>query len=145
MRIKGRVHYVSAKGSAEMVAEAIAREMKVVKEPLLPAYMPEGIALMFLGCEGTKPDKVTLGFIKSLNKGRVANAALFCCNGKKSDAAIQAMAAALKEVGVNVLPKTFVCNGKGGLFAGGKHPSDAELDQARAFARECEELVLGNA
>ena len=143
MKIKGRVHYVSPKGSAEMVAEAIAREMKVVKEPLLPAYMPENIALMFLGCEGTKADKTTLDFIKSLNKSRVANAALFCCNGKKSDAAIQQMAAALKAVGVNVLPKTFVCNGKGGLFSGGKQPSDQELTEARAFATECEKLVLG--
>ncbi len=143
MKVKGRVHYVSAKGSAEMVAEAIAREMKVVKEPLLPAYMPEGVVLMFLGCEGTKADKTTMEFIKSLNKSRVANAALFACNGKKSDAAIQQMAAALKSVGVNVLPKTFVCNGKGGLFAGGKHPSEQELNDARKFADECEKLVLG--
>ena len=143
MKIKGRVHYVSPKGSAEMVAEAIAREMKVVKEPLLPAYMPEGIALMFLGCEGTKPDKTVMSFIDSLNASRVANAALFCCNGKKSDAAIQIMAAALKQHGINVLPKTLVTNGKGGLFAGGKHPSDQELEQARAFANECEKLVLG--
>ena len=143
MKIKGRVHYVSSKGSAEMVAEAIAREMKVVKEPLLPAYMPEGVALMFLGCEGTKADKTTMEFIKSLNKSRVANAALFCCNSKKSDAAIQQMAAALKAQGVNVLPKTFVCNGKGGLFSGGKQPSDQELTEARAFATECEKLVLG--
>ena len=143
MKIKGRVHYVSAKGSAEMVAEAIAREMKVVKEPLLPAYMPENIALMFLGCEGTKADKITMSFISSLNKTRVAHAALFCCNGKKSDAAIQQMKAALEERGVEVLPKTFVCNGKGGFLQGGKHPSEAELNEARAFASECEKLVLG--
>ena len=142
MKIKGRVHYVRSKGSAEMVAEAIAREMKVVKEPLLPAYMPEAIALMFLGCEGTKADKVTMSFISSLNKSRVANAALFCCNGKKSDAAIQQMSAALKERGVNVLPKTFVCNGKGGFLAGGKHPSEQELNDACAFAVECEKMVL---
>ena len=30
MKIKGRVHYVSPKGSAEMVAEAIARDRKSV-------------------------------------------------------------------------------------------------------------------
>ena len=143
MKIKGRVHYVSPKGSAEMVAEAIAREMKVVKEPLLPAYMPEGIALMFLGCEGTKPDKTTMSFISSLNASRVANAALFCCNGKKSDAAIKIMADALKQQGINVLPKTLVTNGKGGLFSGGHHPSEQELNEARAFANECEKLVLG--
>ena len=141
MRIKGRVHYVSAKGSAETVAEAIAREMKITKEPLLPAYMPEGIALMFLGCEGTKADKVTMGFINSLNSSRVANAALFCCNGKKSDAAIQQMAAALKEHGINVLPKPLITNGKGGLFSGGKQPSEAELQEARKWAVECENAV----
>lgn len=143
MKVKGRVHYVSAKGSAEMVAESIAREMKVVKEPLLPAYMPENIGLMFLGCEGTKADKTTMEFINSLNKSRVANAALFCCNGKKSDAAIQQMKAALESRGINVLAQTFVCNGKGGLFAGGKHPSDEELNAARAWAVECEKIVVG--
>lgn len=109
----------------------------------MPAYMPENIALMFLGCEGTKADKMTMSFISSLNKNRVAHAALFCCNGKKSDAAIQQMAAALKEHGVEVLPKTFVCNGKGGFLSGGKHPSEAELNAAREFAVECEKLVLG--
>lgn len=141
--IKCRVHYVSPKGCAEMVSEAIARVAKVPKEALLPAYLPVGIPLMFLGCEGTKADKVTMSFISSLNKSRVAHAALFCCNGKKSDAAIQQMAAALKEHGVEVLPKTFVCNGKGGFLSGGKHPSEEELNAARAFAAECEKLVLG--
>ena len=53
------------------------------------------------------------------------------------------MAAALKEHGVEVLPKTFVCNGKGGFLAGGKHPTDEDLAAARAFAVECEKLVLG--
>ena len=59
------------------------------------------------------------------------------------DAAIQQMAAALKEHGVEVLPKTFVCNGKGGFLAGGKHPTEEDLAAARAFAVECEKLVLG--
>ena len=143
MKVKGRVHYVSPKGSAEMVAEAIAREMKVVKEPLLPAYMPENVALMFLGCEGTKADKTTMEFISSLNKSRVAHAALFCCNPKKSDAAIQQMSAALKERGITVLDKTFVCTGKGGFLSGGHQPSEQDLAAARAFANECEKLVLG--
>lgn len=139
--MKGRVHYVSPKGSAEMVAEVIARQLKVVKEPLLPAYMPEGIALMFLGCEGTKADKTTLEFISSLNKSRVSNAALFCTNPKKSEAAIAQMRDALTKQGVNVLSKSYVCTGKG-MF--GRHPSQAELDAAKAFAQECEEAVMNH-
>ncbi len=139
--MKGRVHYVSPKGSAEMVAEVIAREVKCVKEPLLPAYMPEGVVLMFLGCEGTKADKVTMEFISSMNKSRVQNAALFSANPKKSDAAIQQMKKALTERGVNVLEDTFVCQGKG-MF--GKHPTDAELEAAKKWAAACEKQVLAD-
>ena len=130
--MKARVHYVSPKGSAEMVAEAIARECKCVKEPLLPAYMPENIAIMFLGCEGGKADKVTMEFISSMSKERVANAALFCCNPKKDPAPIQQMKAALESRGVHVMKQTFVCTGKG-LF--GKAPSDADLAEAKKFAQ----------
>ena len=138
--MKGRVHYVSPKGSAELVAEAIARECKVVKEPLPPAYMPEAIALMFLGCEGTKADKVTMEFIKAMNKDRVANAALFCTNPKKSEVAIAQMREALASRGVNVLKQSFVCQGKG-LF--GKHPTESDLEAARKFAAECIKEVAG--
>ncbi len=130
--MKARVHYVSPKGSAEMIAETIARECKCVKEPLLPAYMPEGIAIMFLGCEGSKADKVTKEFINSLSKNRVANAALFCCNPKKSDAPITEMKSLLEARGVHVMDQTFVCTGKG-LF--GKPPTEADCAEAQKFAR----------
>ena len=134
--MKGRVHYVSPKGAAEQVAEVLARTIKCVKEPLLPAYMPEGVALMFLGCEGGKADKITLEFASSLNTKRVANAALFCCNPKKSDNAIRQMKAALTAQGVKVMDNAYVCSGKGGLF-GGKHPTEEELNGAAKWAREC--------
>ncbi len=130
--MKARVHYVSPKGSAETIAEAIARECKCVKEPLLPAYMPENIAIMFLGCEGSKADKVTMEFISSMSKERVANAALFCCNPKKDPAPIQQMKTALESRGVHVMNQTFVCTGKG-LF--GKAPSDADVEEAKKFAQ----------
>lgn len=138
--MKGRVHYVSKKGAAEMVAEVIAREVKIVKEPLLPAYMPENVVLMFLGCEGTKADKTTMEFISSMNSSRVQNAALFCCNPKKSDAAIQQMKQALTERGVNVLAETFVAPAKG-MF-GGKNPADEDLQAAAKWAAACEKQVL---
>lgn len=131
--MKARVHYVSPKGAAETIAETLARECRCVKEPLLPAYMPENIAIMFLGCEGTKADKTTLEFIKSLNKNRVANAALFTCNAKKSPAAIEQMKAALEQQGVHVMSQTFVTTAKG-VF-GGKNPGAAECEEAKAFAQ----------
>lgn len=105
--MKGRLHYVSPKGSAELVAAAIGKEVDMIKEALPPAYMPENAILMFLGCEGAKADKVTLEFIRTLNAKRVNNAALFCCNAKKDDKAIQQMKEALTAVGVKVLPETY--------------------------------------
>lgn len=134
--MKGRLHYVSPKGSAAMIAAAIAKEVDMIPEALPPAYMPENAILMFLGCEGGKADKVTLEFIRTLNAKRVNNAALYCCNPQKSDKAIQQMKDALTAVGVKVLDSTYVCSGKGGLF-GGKHPTDEEVKGAAKWAREC--------
>jgi len=134
--MKGRLHYVSRKGSAEMLAAAIGSEVNMIKEALPPAYMPENVALMFLGCEGTKADKITLEFIKTLNPKRVANAALFSCNPGKSDGAIQQMKEALTAQGIKVIDSTYVCSGKGGLF-GGKHPSDEEVKGAAKWAAAC--------
>jgi len=65
----------------------------------------------------------------------VNNAALYCCNAKKDDKAIQQMKEALTAVGVKVLPETFVCSGKG-LF-GGKQPSEEELKEAAKWAKAC--------
>ena len=139
-KIKGRVHYVSAKGAAEAVAEMIAREVGCPKEALLPAYLPVGTTLMFLGGEGVKMDKTTAEFIKSLNPERVTYAALFSCNAKKSDAAIQQVKAGLEAQGVKVLDKFFLAPCK--AMFGGKMPSDEDLQAARAWAAECIEKVL---
>lgn len=138
--MKIRVHYVSPKGSAEQVAEAIAREAKCVKEPLLPAYMPENIQLMFLGCEGGKADKVTLEFIRSLNSNRVANAALFVC-GKEDGVALAQMRQALLNQGVNVLKQTLTAPVKG-LFGGG--PGKADLERAQQFCADCVNQLTTN-
>ncbi len=129
--MRTRVHYVSPKGSAEQVAEVIARVSHCTKEPLLPAYMPENIALMFLGCEGSKADRVTLEFISSMNRERIRNAALFCC-GKGE--ALDQMKKALEGRGVNVLPQTFTAPVKG-LFGGG--PQESDLEAAKKFAQGC--------
>lgn len=108
------------------------RAVKCVKEPLLPAYMPENVKLMFLGCEGNKADKVTMDFIASLTPNRVANAALFHCG--KDQQALSQMRKALKDKGIQVLDMTLTTPLKG-LFGGG--PTQADLERARQFAEDC--------
>lgn len=135
MGIRTKIYYVSPKGCAEMVAEAISREIKCTKEALMPAYPPENVAMMFIGCEGNKADKVTMQFISSLNKDRVRNAALFCCSPKKDTAAIDQMRDELELKGINVLAGSMVFPGKG--FLSGRKPNAHDLEDARKYAQEC--------
>ena len=142
--MKARVHYVSPKGSAELVAEAIARELLLVKEALPPAYMPEGVKLMFLGCEGKKVDKVTAAFIQTMDPKRVENVALFCCNPQKDGSVLDSIASELSSHGVNVLPERLITTGKGGFLGGGSHPGDQDIQAAHAFAASCVKEVFGS-
>lgn len=134
--LKTRVHYVSVKGSSEQIAEAIAHGAQCPKEPLLPAYMPENVMLLFLGCEGAKADRVTMEFIAVLNPSRVANAALFHCG--KAPQALTQMRNALVARGVNVLDMTLTAPLKG-LF--GRGPTEQDLERAHQFARDCISFV----
>jgi hypothetical protein len=126
-----KVYYMSQRGSAEAVAEAVASEALCAMEPLLPAYMPENVDLMFLGCEGARADRVTLQFIETLSPSRVRRAALFQCSG--GGEALHQMRRALQARGVAVAEKTFRAPLKN-LFGGGG-PKAAHLESARAFAR----------
>ncbi len=128
--MKPRVYYVSTKGSAEQVARAIARSVKCAQEPLMPAYMPENVPLMFLGCEGNRADKVTMDFINALTPNRVMNAALFHCG--KEGHALQQMRHALKARGIHVLDITFSAPLKGLLTRG---PEPRDLERAAQFAQ----------
>ena len=128
-----KVYYVSPKGSATAIAEKISQTCKSTKEALMPAYMPENVSLMFLGCEGNKVDKSTLEFINSLNDKRVRHAALYCCNPKKDTAPIEEMKSILESKSIPVVA-SMAFPGKG--FMSGKKPGEADLKAAAEFAND---------
>ena len=129
-----KVYYVSPKGCAESVAEAIANELRCTKEALMPAYMPENVSLMFIGTEGSKLDNTAREFLGSLNTGRVRNAALFNCNPKQETGALEEMRGILEGKGINVLDEAQAFPGKG--FLSGHKPGEEDLKKARAFAKD---------
>jgi hypothetical protein len=129
--MRSRVYYMSQKGWAEAVAEAVAGAVGCPMESLLPAYMPENLELMFLGCEGLRADRVTLSFIESLNPSRAKRAALFHCGAGRGEALAQ-MRGALTIRGIAVLEDAFSAPMRGIL---GRGPTPAQLEDARAFAR----------
>ncbi len=128
-----KIYYVSPKGSAMAIADAISRACNCTKEALMPAYMPENVSLMFLGCEGTKADKTTVEFINSINDKRVRNAALYCCNAQKDPGAAEQMKSILESKGIHVLA-TKAFPGKG--FLSGKKPGEEDFKAAAEFAKE---------
>ena len=105
----------------------------------MPAYPPENVALMFIGCEGSKADKVTLEFLSSLTTARVRNAALFSCSPKQDNVAINQMREILESKGINVLAGSKAFPGKG--FLSGKKPGPQDLEDARKYADECVKSV----
>lgn len=133
-----KVYYVSPKGCAQAVAMSIAKTCRCTQEPLMPAYPPENVALMFIGCEGKKADKVTLEFLESLNTNRVRNAVLLACSPKQEETAITQMREILENKGINVVGSK-VFPGKG--FLSGRAPDSADLEQAAKFAAECVEKI----
>lgn len=128
-----KVYYVSPKGCAMAIAEAISTECKCTKEALMPAYMPENVSLMFLGCEGSKADNSTVEFLSSLNNKRVRNAAIYACSPKLDTGAIEQMKSLLESKDINVVGiKAFP--GKG--FLSGKKPGEEDFKAAAQFAKE---------
>lgn len=142
--MKSRIHYTSPKGCSEIIAEAIAREATQPKEPLPPAYMPENVPIMFLGCEegNGKIDKVMKTFIDTMNSKRVFHVALFTTAPKLTHATADAIKKVLEDNGVKVMDDIFVANGKGGFLKGGKRPTDEDIKNAREWAKKQMEKVL---
>lgn len=135
MRVK--IYYAGDKPCIQEVAIAISSEVKQNSDPLPPSYMPENLALAFIGtnAKGAKPDKRALDFISVLDPKRVEAAALYCTSSAKNGECLQVLRSALEGRGIKVVDDVLICNGKGTF--GGKMPTDEDLANARAFAQKC--------
>ncbi|HEY5586554.1 MAG TPA: flavodoxin family protein [Ruminiclostridium sp.] len=141
--MKTWVLYYSKGGNTKKVAEAIAKELGVLKpEQVPPAYPPEKVNLLFLGTGiyAGKPDPKMLEFIRMLNSNRVKNVAVFGTNSGQ-DTAIDTVKALLKENGINVIEETFSCKGKFFLFFNRKRPDENDIKAAKEFARRAYDSV----
>jgi hypothetical protein len=80
--MRTKIYYAGDKPSIQEVATVIAQEFKLPAEQLQPAYMPEGLAIGFIGTEdhNGKPHKVAVEFANTLDTKRMEACALFCCS-----------------------------------------------------------------
>ena len=107
--MKYKIYYTSSRNVAETIAYTIGDVIGSAPERLNPAYMPDNVDLMFLGCDGSHPDEVILNFISALKPSRVKFAALFNTNSKLTMKGIERMRSLLQERGIQVLPDPLVC------------------------------------
>lgn len=142
MRVK--VYYAGDKPCIQEVAIAIASQIKINTEPLPPSYMPENLALAFIGtiANGKKPDKRAIDFVETLNPKRTAAIALYCTSANGDKECLQELREKAMARGIKVFNLMFGCHGKVGLM--GKMPSPAELSEAATFADKCVEAVTNH-
>ena len=143
--MRTKIYYAGDKPSIQEVATVIAQEFKLPAEQLQPAYMPEGLAIAFIGTEdhNGKPHKVAIEFANTLDTKRMEAAALFCCSPKKNGECLKELRKVLEGRGIKVLPEVLVCHGKVGLF-GGKNPDEEDFAAARKFAQDCMNKALNH-
>lgn len=139
--MKTKVYY-AGKPCVYEIATAMARAVQQKSEPLPPSYMPEGLAVAFIGSsdKGGKPFKEVLDFISIIDPKRVQRVALFATSPSGDGSkVIAAMKAAVEARGIPVLPDTFTCHGKGGF--GGKMPTEDEIKAAIAYVEKIDSEI----
>lgn len=135
--MKTKVMYHSRSGNTKKVADAIAKELGQIAEPIPADYPLENVDLLFLGAGiyAGKADKKIVEFISTLNTKRVKNVALFGTSAGQQDAHLNRMRELIKAQGINVIEETYTCGGKFLFFIQRKHPNDEDLMQAQKFAK----------
>jgi flavodoxin len=138
-----KVMYHTTTGNTRKVAEAIAAAVGAEAEAIEGKLSSSAaIDLLFVGdgIYGGKPHKKTTEFIAGLKPDIVKNAVVFATYGGQDHigATIQKQ---LAQKGINVLNEPFLCKGKCWLLINRKHPDQADLDRARAFAKAVQEQL----
>ena len=129
--------YHSTTGNTKKVALAIAAAVGAEACSLAEAGNQRSVDILFIGdgVYGAKIHKSTKAFIKSLAPGSVKNAAVFSTYGGQ-DASVGIMKNLLEAQGIRVADEHFSCKGKAWFLFNRRHPSAAELDAAKEFAKK---------
>lgn len=139
-----KVLYHSSTGNTKKLAETIADTLNISAEPIEKdmSALSTPIDLLFIG-DGIyfgKPNKNTTAFINQLNPKIVKNVAVFATYGgqTKIGSDIQKL---LKDKGLQVLGKPFICKGQSWVFINRNHPNNTELKEVAKFAKKSVERL----
>lgn len=134
--MKAMVIYSSKTGHTEKVAKAMAQQLGVDANNISQKPLIKNIDVLFIGSGmyAGKSSPEMLEFLKTLDKNDIPKVVLFstCTSGENSMTDLKDV---LTSKGITVNTKSFVCKGQFLLFSR-KHPDDADLQNAKNFAKE---------
>lgn len=130
------VIYYSLTGNTKQLAEAIAAELGVAAENVKTKDQLAEDSLVFLGAGKYGPLR-GMGFRRFIERNDFAGkkVALFGTSGNGRGEEVGALEGAVAAKGAEVVGR-FFCRGEFMLLVNRKRPSEADLQDARAFARQ---------
>ncbi|MCC8356904.1 MAG: flavodoxin [Oscillospiraceae bacterium] len=140
-----QVIYHSQSGNTKKVAEAIAQELKVTAIPIEQAkdirrkpidLLLIGDGMYFGGMSGQMKQ-----FIDTLEPQKIKTAAVFSTSGGSWPMGPAGLQKRLAERNIVVLEQSFKCHGSAFGVAFPSHPNEADLANARKFARSVAESM----
>ena len=137
------VVYMSKKGGAKRIAEAIAAECGTEPLDIAERHVLGQTDLLFVGTGiyGAKPEQELMGYLDNLPLNTIRGAAVFSVSRDGRDHT-ELMVNLLRHKGIAVYPKHFFCP-KQTLFRNHGRPNSVDIVDARAFAREVLDAFQG--
>lgn len=132
-----KVVFHSMTGNTKKIAEAIAREIGVNAEEVSHATVSDPIDVLFIGDGnyGSNIHATTRQFILGLDRSKVKHVAMFGTYGG-INTGVPKMKILLETQGLSVINEGFTCKGRAWWLINRKHPTETDLANARAFARQ---------
>lgn len=132
--MNARVIYQSTTGNTKRVADAMAAAAGCTAEPVADAVISEPVDMLFLGASihGGDVDPSIKTFIEKADPALIKQVTVFSTGFEQDkDKAVGIM----RERGISVTDKCYVCRGKFLLWNRGR-PNEDDLARAGTFAKE---------
>lgn len=127
--------YASKTGHSKKIANAIVGELGIQFNDVKEKPVLANVDLLFIvgGIYGRKSLPEMINYVNSLDREQVKKAVLItsCLSKKTGQDEIRKI---LREKGITVMGKEFICQGKFLLFGMG-HPNQRDIDDAILFAK----------
>jgi flavodoxin len=132
-----KVVFHSMTGNTKKIAEAIASEVGIRAEEISNGTVSDPIDVLFIGDGnyGSNIHATTKQFIAGLDRNKIKHVAIFGTYGG-ANTAVPKLKTLVETQGLPVVNEGFTCKGKAWWILNRKSPTETDIANARAFARQ---------